>query len=342
MEKRYQVFVSSTYQDLRDERQEVIQALLELDCIPSGMELFPAADEDQWSLIKKVIDDCDYYIVIIAGRYGSLGPDGKSYTQMEYEYAMQKPMPVMAFLHEDRGSLSVKKTDQTEAGREGLERFILLVAQKHCKHWSSAKDLGGVVSRGIAQMMKMKPGVGWVRANSLGSLGSAQEILRLKNRVEELETDIRRSSASPPPGTENLASGNDALNLRFYSNVSIAGISVPVLKTSWNEVFGYVGPHLMNYTFASDVRKMLIRLYLDRTAKDLRMIRDTVGMSVNADNVRLVEEDFQIVKVQLRALGLIEKFPDTEQDKWKLTSYGDAVLMRLVAIPSPSKILHNQ
>ncbi|MCX6381232.1 MAG: DUF4062 domain-containing protein, partial [Armatimonadetes bacterium] len=59
MDKRYQVFVSSTYQDLQEERQEVMHALLELDCIPSGMELFPAADEAQWSLIKKVIDDCD-------------------------------------------------------------------------------------------------------------------------------------------------------------------------------------------------------------------------------------------------------------------------------------------
>ena len=53
MEKKYQVFVSSTYDDLRPERQEVIQALLELDCIPAGMELFPAADDDQWTLIER-------------------------------------------------------------------------------------------------------------------------------------------------------------------------------------------------------------------------------------------------------------------------------------------------
>ncbi len=50
MEKKYQVFVSSTYKDLSEERQEVMQALLELDCIPVGMELFPAADDDQWTL----------------------------------------------------------------------------------------------------------------------------------------------------------------------------------------------------------------------------------------------------------------------------------------------------
>src|SRR5215471_1967381 len=115
--KRYQVFVSSTYQDLQEERQEVMQALLELDCIPSGMELFPAADEDQWSLIKKVIDDCDYYLVIIGGRYGSLGDDGKSYTQMEYEYALSKGKPIIAFLHAEPGKIESAKTEKTEHGR---------------------------------------------------------------------------------------------------------------------------------------------------------------------------------------------------------------------------------
>ena len=92
-DKRYQVFVSSTYDDLQDERKEVMQALLELDCIPAGMELFPASSEDQWSLIKRVIDDCDYYILIIGGRYGSVGPDGISYTQMEFEYALKQGSP---------------------------------------------------------------------------------------------------------------------------------------------------------------------------------------------------------------------------------------------------------
>ena len=97
MDRKHQVFVSSTYEDLQEERREVMNVLLELDSIPSGMELFPAADEDQWSLIKGVIDDCDYYIVIIAGRYGSLGPDGISYTEMEYRYAVEKNKPVAAF-----------------------------------------------------------------------------------------------------------------------------------------------------------------------------------------------------------------------------------------------------
>ncbi|HPS81953.1 MAG TPA: DUF4062 domain-containing protein, partial [Candidatus Limiplasma sp.] len=60
MEKKYQVFISSTYSDLQNERAQIIQALLELDCIPTGMELFQAANDDQWNWIKRAIDGCDY------------------------------------------------------------------------------------------------------------------------------------------------------------------------------------------------------------------------------------------------------------------------------------------
>ena len=90
MDKRYQVFISSTFSDLKEERKNVIQTLLEMDCIPAGMELFPAPDEEQWEFIKKIIDDCDYYMLIIGGRYGSLTKDGISYTEKEFDYAKEK------------------------------------------------------------------------------------------------------------------------------------------------------------------------------------------------------------------------------------------------------------
>ena len=71
MEKKYQVFISSTYEDLKEERKNVIETLLMIDCIPAGMEAFCAADEEQFEYIKKVIDLCDYYVLIIGKRYGS-------------------------------------------------------------------------------------------------------------------------------------------------------------------------------------------------------------------------------------------------------------------------------
>src|SRR5882672_805729 len=147
MEKRYQVFVSSTYDDLREGRQEVMHALLELDCMPAGMELFPASNDDQRTLIYSVIDECDYYIVIVAGRYGSIGPDGMGYTEMEYRYAVEKGKPVIAFLHRDPQSLPAKLTEQNEEGRQKLQQFRELLQTKVCKLWETPTELGSVVSR---------------------------------------------------------------------------------------------------------------------------------------------------------------------------------------------------
>jgi hypothetical protein len=77
MSAKYQVFVSSTYRDLSDERDLVIKAILEMGHIPVGMEMFSAADEAQWNIIKKQIDQSDYYVVIVAHRYGTSDAMGR-------------------------------------------------------------------------------------------------------------------------------------------------------------------------------------------------------------------------------------------------------------------------
>jgi uncharacterized protein DUF4062 len=59
MLSKYQVFISSTYEDLKDERDRVIKAILEMSHIPVGMEMFNAADESQWNIIKRRIEESD-------------------------------------------------------------------------------------------------------------------------------------------------------------------------------------------------------------------------------------------------------------------------------------------
>ena len=200
-DKRYQVFVSSTYQDLQDERQEVMQALLELDCIPAGMELFPAANQDQWTLIKKVIDDCDYYIVISAGRYGSRGPDGIGYTEMEYRYALDIGKPVIGFLYRDLGALAAARSEATEDGKTSLLAFRDLIQKKVVRFWNSPIDLGSQVSRSLVKLIKNEPAIGWVRADRLPSEDATREILALRKRIEGLEGELQRVRITAPAGT---------------------------------------------------------------------------------------------------------------------------------------------
>ena len=106
MEKKYQVFISSTYSDLVEARVKVRDAILSMYHFPVGMELFGAADEEQWQIISETIDSSDYYVLIIAQRYGSVIPEGcydagMSYTEKEFRYALEKGIPVLAFLLDD-------------------------------------------------------------------------------------------------------------------------------------------------------------------------------------------------------------------------------------------------
>ena len=90
-------------QDLKQERDEVIKAILEMGHIPVGMEMFSAADEEQWKLIARQIDQSDYYIVIVAHRYGSV-TGKKSYTEKEHDYAVKQGIPAIAFIIDDSAS----------------------------------------------------------------------------------------------------------------------------------------------------------------------------------------------------------------------------------------------
>ena len=135
---------------------------LDLDACPIVGTARPDAIDDQWTLIKQVIDDCDYYLVIIAGRYGSTGPGEKSFTQLEYEHAISQEKPVLAFLHKDPGKLPADDTEQDPQLAKKLDDFRNLARKKMVRHWTTPSDLGSAVSRSIIKLIK-SPAVGWVK-----------------------------------------------------------------------------------------------------------------------------------------------------------------------------------
>ena len=74
--RKFSIFISSTYEDLKEERQALVGVALENNFIPVGMEQFHAAPISQWNVITKMIDECDFYLFVIGGRYGSI--DGET------------------------------------------------------------------------------------------------------------------------------------------------------------------------------------------------------------------------------------------------------------------------
>lgn len=214
LKRRYQVFVSSTFEDLKEERQYVIQALLETKCIPLGMGLFPAASVEQWQLIKRVIDECDYYIVVIAGRYGSLNEAQVGYTEMEYDHAVSIGKPVIGFYHKSPETLPVSKSEKTDAGRERLKKFTEKVKKKLCRPWISPAELGSAVKSAILHELEFTPKPGWIRADAIAS---SDQVEKYKQRIADLEERLKKRTR-PEVVAANEEPG---VRLRFEGFVSL-------------------------------------------------------------------------------------------------------------------------
>ncbi|MBQ9167133.1 MAG: DUF4062 domain-containing protein [Oscillospiraceae bacterium] len=129
--RKFSVFISSTYEDLKNERQALMGVALENNFIPVGMEQFHAAPTSQWNVITKMIDECDFYLLVIGGRYGSIDKEtGISYTEKEYNYAKSKGLPVLALIkkssaitasEQDTGDDKFEKMKKLEEFRKRVE-----------------------------------------------------------------------------------------------------------------------------------------------------------------------------------------------------------------------------
>lgn len=320
MDKKYQVFVSSTYEDLQEERKKVMEALLQMNCFPVGMEYFNASDESQWDVIKSLIDECDYYVLIIAGRYGSVEESsGKSFTQKEYEYALSKGVPTIAFIHKDVSTLPKKKTESDRSIEAMLDAFKEDVKKHLCKFWESSDSLASQVVLSLTQLIKTKPRTGWVRADQISG-ESSKEILRLKEQIELLNNKIKEVEETGPEGIADLAHGDDTFEIVFNSNY----YGKDSLKVSWNRIIGAMAPHMIDECSEQDLRSAITDM--------VKVIDDTVtgGRS-------LVDESFQTIKIQLLALGImktsVKKHSASDTNTyWTLTPYGNKIMMTLKAI----------
>jgi hypothetical protein len=187
---KYQVFVSSTYQDLREERDLVIKAILEMGHIPVGMEMFSAADEEQWNIIKKQIDQSDYYIVIVAHRYGSCDESGTSFTEKEYDYAVKKGLPTLGFVIEEKVSWPHNKCETDKNALQKLGVFKEKIRQKPVSFWKNGEDLYGCCSIALMKSFNAYPREGWVRASQAQDSAASRELVRLSAENAALRTRL--------------------------------------------------------------------------------------------------------------------------------------------------------
>lgn len=187
--RKLQVFVSSTYIDLVDERQAAVSAILKAGHIPAGMELFSAGDQSQLDVIKKWIDQSDVYMLILGTRYGSLEPTSKyGYTEVEYDYAVSTGKPYFSLVMGlDAFDAKLKGTggkfvEQDNPGK--LKSFKEKVLGKMCSIYNDPRDIRSFVLENLIDFAGREELEGWVKG------GSVIDPTPLYKRISELTDEI--------------------------------------------------------------------------------------------------------------------------------------------------------
>jgi len=167
MQKRLQVFISSTYEDMRAEREAAIKAILQAKHVPAGMELFAAGNESQWDVIKQWINACDVFLLILGGRYGSIEPSsGKGYIELEYDYAEQQGKELFAIVMID-ASIDRKVKEKGAAVVETangpkLEAFRKRVLERMSGRCDDDKDIALEIFKALGEIVQKDSVQGWV------------------------------------------------------------------------------------------------------------------------------------------------------------------------------------
>lgn len=293
------------------------------------MELFPAADEDQFAFIKKVIDDCDYYILIIGGRYGSLTASGISYTEQEYQYAIQRELKVIALLHENPADISVGKSDLDPVLRERLAAFRESVSTgRLVRFWKNANELPGIVALSLSKTIKTYPARGWVRADKVQSAELLVELNEVRKQNEVLAKELASRRIEAQPSIEGLAGLDEAIEL--HGTHRYDGRSYPWKATmTWRGIFSAICPYLVQHPAASTVKDVLEKAAFE--------ISSSGGYSAT-----LNDQDFQTVSVQLKALDLVKiEYLKTVAGGmglfWSATGAGDALTLELRTVRRETK-----
>ncbi len=349
-----------------NERQAVIAALLQLGALPAGMELFPAANDEAWVLIKRVIDESDYYLLVIGGRYGSVDTEGLSYTEKEYDYATQAGLPVMAFLHGNPGKLAFENSEPDPAAREKLQQFRDKVqSAKHVKYWASSDDLAGKIALSYFSFVQSYPAVGWVRADAGDSPETLRKLTSSQEEIERLNKQLHSRTIEPPREAAGLADKDELLTVETTVRIKISNLgpkatisgSQKILRTSsisWNEILSALAPGMLDEANQHDLNERFTQAIHQVNHEKARIqVRRWLISDVSSDTyvdsegdpgqprftIEIVSRnsDFETAVLQLEALGIIErgskKRPVADRTVyWTLTPWGRTRLTRLRAV----------
>lgn len=340
---RYQVFLSSTYEDLREERQQATQAILEMGHFPAGMELFPASDQTQADLIKRVISESDYYVLILSARYGSTDLSGLSYTEMEYNWAVEYGLPILSFVRRSVEDVPTKWAETDAQKRSSLEAFRAKVMSRHVRLFNNSAELGMQVMKSLMNESRINPRIGWIRADQIPTALDVEAETQLRAELKSSKKDIARLERAlrdrkrVPEGLwpEALAQGTDIFELRIMYQNKNKKQETKAIPLSWDDIFSVIAPSMYGYIqrrFSAGYNQPAAYHFESDLINFIR-VGNLAELGVRA--VKLLPHEIDTIMIQFQQLGYVI-YTENERDDDKipfrgytLTEEGEAYLAKI-------------
>src|SRR5690554_1661607 len=265
MDKKYQIFISSTYEDLKEERDQAIKAVLEMGHIPVGMEMFSAADEEQWQLIARQIEATDYYVLIVGHRYGSETEEGISYTEKEFDYAKSCGVPTLGFVIDDKAPWPNDRVDSAAKKIKKLNLFKSKVKNKLVHFWQNKEELHGKISISLIKAMNTNPRIGWTRSDEAIGFEVTKELTRLSTENSTLRTEIEKLKRDREEQSDKV---REVVNIMYANNRKIQVRDTGKWENSKRyptnllDIFQSIGPNLIDENTSVEIaRNLALSLY---------------------------------------------------------------------------------
>lgn len=323
--KRYQIFISSTYSDLQLERQAILKSVLKMGHIPVGMEYFVAANDEQFNYIKGLLDETDYYIIIIGNRYGTQDDNGISYTEKEFDYAVEKKIPVIACIHSKPDSLPVSKSDIKPDAIQKLNEFRNKVMDHRLVSyfsWENPSELSAEVVTALFNAINNYPRPGWERVVSYENSDLLNQIndLRIENDKIKSQLDKERELNEQKNQIMKFPWNETRTFIGFSHWADYKNITIPVSLT-WSQIFSIFGPILLVQSNIDLIHYALNHaLFLDHEPQFC-----------------VPDIEFQLIVAEFLKYGII----DVDQNKITLTKAGKQSLNTIrVSVDDELNLIH--
>ncbi|MDR2143540.1 MAG: DUF4062 domain-containing protein [Treponema sp.] len=318
MVKKFHIFVGSATDDLKNERRELSRIIMELGHIPVTAEYFDPAGKDAGRFLKKTIEECDYFVALIAYKYAVPGREG-SPLEAEYATALKKGIPVLSLVIDEKARWKVSRKEKDPALAKKCEEFKKKLRAGTFGAWTNVTDLCQKAQSLLIGELNLNPQTGWVRADRIVEPVLANELSRLSAENETLRRQIK------------IESGEIVSRLReqFKHAIKVLALNKVMLNFYYSSGDNWENSRQFRYL---RVFKLLVpELAVGKTTAEISRFLGTV---LNPDLDKNVRKDYptpsNTIKKIMADFALLKLVKcsgsasggNLEDEVWEITEYG--------------------